>query len=323
MKITKEFIKDNIINIKGGIISVKAKKIGATPQELYNIYYSLEKDPKCECGNVVSFINFKNGYRTFCSRKCINTSEVTKLKIKNTHLEKYGKKYNNREKAKSTCIERYGVDNVSLAPKIIAKIKSTKEERYGSPGYNNTKKRKETCIEKYGVEFASQHKKVRDKISKSSKNGDIEVIAKKKKTCLENYGYTCGFNIPNKKYLEKRGQATAKGLKRFYQNNNIPHRFLYIIQTKKEGLVKIGITTNPKKRLSEIKKSFSDCEIIFVDYFNSSNEYETHLQTKYDTFCRVQEKHIQGKTEWFSDDIVESLLDDIYILTDFLVVLSK
>jgi hypothetical protein len=57
------------------------------------------------------------------------------------------------ERGKKTCMERYGVDNISRLPHIVAKIKNTFETRFGG----HPKKTKEvqdkwkaTCLEKYG-----------------------------------------------------------------------------------------------------------------------------------------------------------------------------
>ena len=73
-------------------------------------------------------------------------------------LERYGDpNYNNRDKSKTTCIEKYGVENPHQNKDIIAKCENT-------------------CLEKYGVTNPNKTKEVRDKINKTN---------------LERYGVTC------------------------------------------------------------------------------------------------------------------------------------
>ena len=54
-------------------------------------YYCLNHiRPKCVCGKPTSFIDYKSGYRKYCSAKCAATNEQTKQKRINTNLDKYG-----------------------------------------------------------------------------------------------------------------------------------------------------------------------------------------------------------------------------------------
>ncbi|AEF56745.1 Hef [Campylobacter phage vB_CcoM-IBB_35] len=70
----------------------------------------------------------------------------------------------------------------------IAKIKSTKLERYGDANYNNIDKHKETIKEKYNVENISQIPEVNDKIRNTKANTDYtEINNKRKETNLNKY----------------------------------------------------------------------------------------------------------------------------------------
>ncbi|QXO06380.1 hypothetical protein [Campylobacter phage CJLB-14] len=70
----------------------------------------------------------------------------------------------------------------------IAKIKSTKLERYGDANYNNIDKHKETIKEKYNVENVSQIPEVNDKIRNTKANTDYtEINNKRKETNLSKY----------------------------------------------------------------------------------------------------------------------------------------
>ena len=79
-------------------------------------------------------------------------------KLKNTKLENHGdEKYNNRDKAKSTCLERYGVEYYTqLTDEYNKKSRGTHLKKYGKPFFNNRDKAKITCLEKYGVEEVAQ-----------------------------------------------------------------------------------------------------------------------------------------------------------------------
>ena len=79
-------------------------------------------------------------------------------KLKNTKLENHGdEKYNNRDKAKSTCLERYGVEYYTqLTDEYNKKSRGTHLKKYGKPFFNNRDKAKSTCLERYGVEEVAQ-----------------------------------------------------------------------------------------------------------------------------------------------------------------------
>ena len=107
-------------------------------QKMYWFYHELTDHPKCPiCGGSVSFLDFTNGYRKYCSCACANKDLEYRSRIRKTCLEKYGvdnpqKNDDIKEKRKQMCLEKYGVDN----PQKNDDIKE---------------KRKQTCLKKYGV----------------------------------------------------------------------------------------------------------------------------------------------------------------------------
>lgn len=174
-------------------------------QSLYMFYNNIESVPVCVCGQPVKFHGYKYGFSKFCSPACAsNDSEVRSKMIQtivdrygedyrtifnektaNTKLEKYGdSKYNNQDKMKSTCLERYGVDNAMKCTNTQDKSKQTCLEKYGSEYYITSdmaalrrqqflNKTKETCIKKYGVPCVMQ---------------DNEIKSRAQETCLKKYG---------------------------------------------------------------------------------------------------------------------------------------
>ena len=111
--------------------------------------------------------------------------------VKKSKLERYGDaNYNNRDKSKQTCLEKYGVDNVLQQEDIKKQSIETKIKKYGSINHiekmNETRiknagsleesykrqqeKRVQTCLEKYGVDNVSKSQIIKDKISTTSQS---------------------------------------------------------------------------------------------------------------------------------------------------------
>lgn len=182
------------------------------------------------------------------------------IRAKNTCKIIYGdENYNNREKAKQTCLEKYGVEHVMLLNETREKIKETSRTIYGNENYNNRNKYKQTCLEKYGVEFSTQSESVKAKaretyllhfgvdhpskvptiVSKGFKtrkeNGTLNISNPERsiKKLLENkfekvkyqyhselYPFNCDFYIPELDlYIEYQGNWTH-GFRPYNNNNN-------------------------------------------------------------------------------------------------------
>jgi hypothetical protein len=167
-------------------------------------------DPKfwvekpCElCGKM--FWSFIKRDGRFCSNDCsakFYANNIDRLsKIRETKLERYGSEtFVNPEKAKKTCLEKYGVDNVSKSQEVIDKIKQVN-------------------LEKYGVEWNWQSEIVKDKIKKvnlerygvENPSSSEEIKEKRKKTFLKKYGVENPFQCSKikedikKSYIEKFG----------------------------------------------------------------------------------------------------------------------
>ena len=145
-------------------------------ETLYRIKHNIEIRPVCPiCGNNVLF-NKKGYFSTTCSKEC--TNKLRKQHIDETLIKLYGTTtYNNVEKTKKTCLEKYGVENVAQDNNVKNKTKKTCLEKYGVEyiTQSNTfkQKTKETCLEKYGVEYITQSNTFKQKT---------------KETCLEKYG---------------------------------------------------------------------------------------------------------------------------------------
>lgn len=192
-------------------------------ERLYWYFNNLNEKPKCKCcENYTSFINAREGYREYCSKRCLNNDPDKKEKTKNTCLKKYGGvapacSEDVILKFKQTNLKRYGVKNPMQNKSIAEKSHKTNIEKYGGCGnasnelkekqrvtnikkygvenYGMTEecknKMKTTLIEKYGVDHQSKVESIKNKILESRRQIEIN-----KKDYL--LGYT-----PNKEWICK------------------------------------------------------------------------------------------------------------------------
>lgn len=141
----------------------------------------------------------------FCSNACSANWKVehtdTYKKMKATKLKRYGfESYVNPEKAKKTCLEKYGVDNASKSEEVIDKIK-------------------ESNLKKYGVEWSAQADEVKEKM---------------KATLLENYGVDTPFSSPEIKNKAKNTMIETHGVSNPFQLDSVKEK------SKQTNLKKYG-----------------------------------------------------------------------------------
>lgn len=152
------------------------------------LFHYLYDDPELKlgvcpiCGKRCVFRRFGRFYTIYCSTECAK-SDTSIL-----------------EKRRTTCRERYGVDNYTQTEEFKEKSKDTCRRLYGVDNYTQTKecqeKRKNTCKEIYGVEHPSQSEKCKQKQKDTCiKKYGVDNYAKTKechekmeKTCIERYG---------------------------------------------------------------------------------------------------------------------------------------
>ena len=134
------------------------------PSEI--LYRILTEDFKdtCEvCGKKTQFQDFTRGYKKSCSKECSSLLTVSKGKATKERI--YGdSSYNNLEKHKQTCLERYGKESYTNH----SKAEETKLAKYGDPNYCNPLKNKQTCLERYGVESVTYLQSMKDKSKATS-----------------------------------------------------------------------------------------------------------------------------------------------------------
>ena len=158
-----------------------------------HVHYETKKCLVCQN----DFESLKSRKQKCCSAKCSGiyvSSQPNRIeKIKETKLQKYGSEtYVNPEKAKKTCLKRYGVDNIFKFRDIKELIKEINLNKYGTEYSSQSDeikdKIKNTNLKKYGVENPSKLESVKDKVKHTFiKNYGVDNVFKHKETMQEVY----------------------------------------------------------------------------------------------------------------------------------------
>ena len=189
-------------------------------ENLYRILLGIDKKPKCKrCRKIVNKFDFhKRKYWDYCSISCIRKSSeynISKEKLK-IRVEKWRK----------TCLEKYGINNVSKLPQVKEAISK----------YNHSKKNIEHC------KSISRNPIVRKKSDDTKrKNGTFNTskpeeelylyikqkfpLVKRQYKDKERYPYNCDFYIPELDYfIELQGYYTHG--KHPYNPNSVKDQIL-------------------------------------------------------------------------------------------------
>lgn len=130
-------------------------------KKLYAFYHGAPK-PCPICGKPTKYVNFRLGYRKYCSQKCALCAEETINTRKATNLKRYGVKLpaqaeNIRKKMEATNLERYGVKYAIQNPNIKERVKATNLKRYGIEWLGGLEQRlekvKQTNLLRHGSEW--------------------------------------------------------------------------------------------------------------------------------------------------------------------------
>lgn len=204
------------------------------PSEI--LYRILTEDFKdtCEvCGKKTQFQDFTRGYKKSCSKECSSLLTVSKGKATKERI--YGdSSYNNLEKHKQTCLERYGKEDYTNH----SKSEETKLAKYGDPNYCNPLKNKQTCLERYGVESVTYLQSMKDKSKATSilKYGvdhpmKSKVVKENFKSSMMKY-YGVEFPSQNREIHKKilssqKMTSPEKKINEFLSNNGFEYQYQY------------------------------------------------------------------------------------------------
>lgn len=199
-----------------------------------------EKERYCKvCGKRTPFSPNRGKYQQYCSLSCSNHSheKIENLKKRNEEIRRDPQK----------------------KEELLAKIRKTKEEKYGDPNFNNIEKRIKTNLLKYGVKHAAQNAEIKKKTAESN---------------LQKWGFVSSALHPD---IKKKQQDTLEkrfGVRQTFKSDIIRKKIAET-QLKKYGSI------NPKQRhitnkelLTEeyVKEHFiKDGQFLlheFCDFFN-------------------------------------------------------
>lgn len=179
-----------------------------TATRLYWILNGLEDFPTCQCQDctnkvgVGKNVKITKGYNPYCSRQCAARSDLTKQRLKETFIEKYG------------------VDNPSKTDLVKQKILDTTLAHHGVKYYTQTQEYKEKAkakLDQTNEKKYLTHKK-NNSFHTSKQEDQIKawILFAFPNTLLqyksEKYPFRCDFYIPEKElYIEYLGSWTHGG----------------------------------------------------------------------------------------------------------------
>lgn len=190
IRLRESFFKKNYNSLYNNIIEY-TKNISDIPfiQKIWHWCNNIPYYYTCMCGTRTSFNRkWTDGYRKYCSPKCSQSNEETKLKRKSTNILKYGvdnvaKLESIKQKQEKTNIKKYGFKSSFQNEKVREKYKKTISEKWGTEHYFKTEdfkmKSKKYYLEKWGVEHQLDVEEIKQRI---------------KETCLKKYGVTTYLN---------------------------------------------------------------------------------------------------------------------------------
>ena len=296
-KITEKFIKNNYPEFYQYILDNYPEEL-TWSEKLYWYKHNLSSPGKCKvCGKNTKYVDFIKGYRIYCSSKCCNSDLEKKLQTKQSCLEKYGvenisQSQEIRNKVKQTCLEKYGVEHPFQSQEVQNKYKQTCLERYGTEHFTNRDKSKQTCLNRYNVSTPFALKETHKKSRKTclEKYGGVgfastELANKVKKTCLEKYGVEYASRSEEIRNKVKQTCLEKYGVENPIQSEEIRNKIKQIC-LERYGVEyplqsrEIQIKVNDTKHQNHTFNS-SEIESDFASYLDSQNiEYIRQYRSK-------------------------------------------
>ena len=278
--------------------SIKKKKgITLTPLEAFLIYHEIEH-PSCYCGKPTKFKSFNVGFQTHCCAKCSNKSKEKIEKSISTHKNRSEE---DKEKTRIKIKQTFEMKTTEEKELIKLKYKKSIENKSEEEKELTKKKRKETCLIKYGFDNHMKNKE----ISNKSVQTQIELYGgcfnpkKVKETNLSKYGVEHPISTQEVK------NKLSKTLRKFYNGTKSKlEGTVYFLELN--DLIKIGVSSknNFKKRYNILCRNYDAklniIKLIETDDIYKLEKYYHELFNDYNVILPDGE----GKTEWFSNEII-------------------
>lgn len=234
-------------------------------ERIYYFVNNLNELLLCDCGEHLSFIGFKNGYRKSC-----------------------GNKYCYVKNRRETCIDKYGVDNPKRSKSIIEKEKENILSKWGGSHYMNSDlvrdKFKNTMTKNHGVEWAQQSKLISDKSKLSWElNPNKDNIIKNRSEIIKNKSVYEKNDILLKKidtinnnwgsidelYKHINNKVKEKSIKKWGVNHHLSHPDII---KKRVDKYKDNITNKIKSKLPNT--------VIYIDRISNTNQSDNIIKLK-------------------------------------------
>ncbi len=272
-------------------------------EKVYYFVKEIKSIQLCDCGEPLSFIGFKLGWRQTCGKKdCITKSR------------------------KKTCLANWGVDNPRKSKEIIDKTKENILEKWGGHHYmmdsSIREKFKKTMIYNWGVEWAQQSKEISEKskltwdlnpnkreiintrsekIKNKSLEEKIEINQKKKCSIINNWSSLENF------YKHVNFKIKEKSINNWGVEHHLSHPSII---NKRVSKYKETITSKIKSKLPDniiyLDKSYNNNKTDSILYFKCLNcQLEFSINRQYlvnrekinDEICLNCNPRISGKSK--------------------------
>lgn len=276
-------------------------------EKVYYFVKEIKTIQLCDCGDPLSFIGFKSGWRQTCGKKdCVNKSR------------------------KKTCLVNWGVDNPRKSKEIVDKTKENILEKWGGHHYmmdsSIREKFKSTMISNWGVEWAQQSKEISEKskltwdlnpnkeeiinarsekIKNKSLEEKIEINQKKKCSIINNWGSLENF------YNHLNFKIKEKSINNWGVEHHLSHPSII---NKRVNKYKETIISKIKSKLPDniiyLDKSYNGNKTDSILYFKCLNcQLEFSINRQYlvnrekinDEICLNCNPRISGKSKMEND----------------------
>lgn len=180
-----------------------------------------KKDTKCYCGNRINFNKCTGKYLLYCSKSCSTKSSEVQNKMKSTCIKRFGYDniFRNYSYLKECYKKKLGVEHPLKSNKVKQKVKNTLLNKYGvdhNSKISFVKKSKESKLKK-SIYLSNLSKSINKSFNKSTQEdicfnlfceyfGKSNVI--RQYQSIE-YPFNCDFYLPKfKLYIEFNGSWT-------------------------------------------------------------------------------------------------------------------
>ena len=294
-------IKKNYPEIYDELESVEFPKEYTFTQKLWHFLQDDYTIHRCKCGNPVHFIDFKKGYRQYCSKNCPSVIEYNKSTLQNAQI--ISRRKESREKAVNTTKKKHNgnfwsdeqlkriQENIVKNRKIIneknkAKIKECIEEFKSLSGKGIS-----GCSSKVEIDF---YKYLINTFS--FENVDPQHYDNQ-------YPYSCDFFIPGLNlYIEIQGSWTH-GKHPFNPDDKKDNEKLNYWKSKDSEYYNNAIYTwtdlDVRKRVCARDNHLNYLEIFSNNIEDCITIFENYITEKIVDYCLTQE--LPGNGKWPSN----------------------